>query len=310
MYSPYLRGKQFELLALREIAAELNEQEKGRLLPIIEPVKRSIRDAVTAFGAMRDGGLKFSVILNPSNGDFQRGDRHYYDLVRDALPANEEFWIPAYVLQDSEEDILGSIRNYGFSHIVAILPKNQEADKWQAFLANDFVQYIVVCNADSSSVYRRVSTLGKRLIRLDDCFQAEAKNANYRGKEEQFFNDKQSDYADRWYGFADFTTLPSSFIEGGLTPYVVAIHFTYHKDEYELWIHHFLSDSNPKGPENVQGKFFEAAAKVIPFFEGKDESSSPYIQAIGRYVEQQHYPGLGMLKKLSMKHHIAMMSRI
>lgn len=38
MYFPYLRGRQFELNALREFATEIGELDN--LLPIIEPVKQ------------------------------------------------------------------------------------------------------------------------------------------------------------------------------------------------------------------------------------------------------------------------------
>ena len=37
MYFPYLRGKQFELIALREFATQHPNAEK--IVPIIEPVK-------------------------------------------------------------------------------------------------------------------------------------------------------------------------------------------------------------------------------------------------------------------------------
>ena len=38
MYFPYLRGKQYELLALRDFAFE--SQCKEKVIPIIEPVKQ------------------------------------------------------------------------------------------------------------------------------------------------------------------------------------------------------------------------------------------------------------------------------
>ena len=37
MYFPYLRGKQFELIAIRELAEML--AASGKIIPIIEPVK-------------------------------------------------------------------------------------------------------------------------------------------------------------------------------------------------------------------------------------------------------------------------------
>lgn len=309
MYSPYLRGKQFEFLALRELSQELSLDNKNRLFPIIEPVKRSVRDAKNAFEALRSNQVKFAVILNPKNGDFQRGSRNYYELVKDSLPAGDDTWYPAYILYDKAELIEGSISHNSFEKIVAIVPKDVEIEDWKDFLSQGFVEYIVVLNAGSSSVQRKISRIGKRTIRLDDCFPLERRNDDYRGREDQYFNDQHHFYNRDWYGFGDYTTLPSSYIEGGLTPYVVAIHLTYKKDDEEYWVHHFLSESNPKGQENIQDKFYEAAKLVQPFFEHREERDSLSVHLIQKFIDEQHYPGLGVLKKLSMKHHISIMCR-
>ena len=40
---------------------------------------------------------------------------------------------------------------------------------------------------------------------------------------------------------------------------------TYQKDDDEIYIHHFVSDSN-MSTEDVRGKFVEAASKAEPFY--------------------------------------------
>ena len=50
MYYPYLRGKQFELIALREFAQQI--QKEFHVCPIIEPVKsglNSLKMAINLF---------------------------------------------------------------------------------------------------------------------------------------------------------------------------------------------------------------------------------------------------------------------
>ena len=311
MYSPFLRGKQFEFLALKELAKELPDSAKQNLFPIIEPVKRGVRDAKNAFQELLAQNLRFAVVLNPISGDFQRGDRNYYELVKDVLPTPSDVWMPAFQLIKGEETLINSVLDANhFDKFSLILPKDQLVDDWVNLLSDPRVQYIVVCNADSTSTRRKLNKTGKQLIRLDDNFTAEKKNADYIGKEDGFFTDQHFYYKlDSWTGFGDYTTLPSSFVEGGLTPYVVAIHFTYKLNTEEIRVHHFLSDSNPKGPENVQGKFAEAARKVMPFFSDKPEGNSRYIKRIQEFVDKQHYPGLGLLKKLSIEHHISLMAR-
>lgn len=57
MYFPYLRGKQFELIALRELVAL--PLDANRVVPIIEPVKRNLKSIETALKA-----LKISMLLS------------------------------------------------------------------------------------------------------------------------------------------------------------------------------------------------------------------------------------------------------
>lgn len=312
MYSPYLKGKQFEFLALRELASEFTVEEKEKVLPIIEPVKKSTRDALTAFKAMIDADWPFALVLNPHLGDFQRGGISYYGLVRECLESNIGKWIPAFVL-DKRDDVSRLVSEEGFDTVMAILPKDEDLDDWADFLKSDVVRYIVICNADSSSLLRKVRRLGgeKTLIRLDDCFRAELKNALYAGKEDQFFNDNHTVYLDDGLsGFADYTTLPSRFIEGGVSPTVVAIHMTYFKDADEIRIHHFLSDPKAKSNEDSPGKFYEAAKQIEPFFAAHPDSVTNDLRKLIQLVSDMHYPGLGSIKKYSMKHHITLMSRI
>jgi hypothetical protein len=66
MYYPYLRGKQFELIALREFADSYNNYA---IMPIIEPVKPTFNSMTLAINIMRDRGLRFALILNPQVGD-------------------------------------------------------------------------------------------------------------------------------------------------------------------------------------------------------------------------------------------------
>jgi hypothetical protein len=67
MYFPYLRGRQFELIALRELV------EKGvlsnRITPIIEPVKLS-STLVKTIEAYGENSKQLAIITNPNVGSF------------------------------------------------------------------------------------------------------------------------------------------------------------------------------------------------------------------------------------------------
>lgn len=67
MYYPYLRGRQFELIALREFA--LNHGDNSNVTPIIEPVKIKFNNMKLAIPKLIEGNVKFALILNPLVGE-------------------------------------------------------------------------------------------------------------------------------------------------------------------------------------------------------------------------------------------------
>ena len=66
MYYPYFRGKQYELIVIRE-QAEL--MAKHGITPIIEPVRKSFAALEKAIDALRKAGCAFILIGNPKCGD-------------------------------------------------------------------------------------------------------------------------------------------------------------------------------------------------------------------------------------------------
>lgn len=69
MYYPYFRGKQFELIAIRESADLL---KASGFVPIIEPVRESLGGLSKALGALTDAETQAVVIINPQHGDHKQ----------------------------------------------------------------------------------------------------------------------------------------------------------------------------------------------------------------------------------------------
>ena len=65
MYYPYVRGKQFELILLRDNAKLLAE---NNIHPIIEPVKKDFRALIRAITKMEEHKVNYTVIVNPQVG--------------------------------------------------------------------------------------------------------------------------------------------------------------------------------------------------------------------------------------------------
>lgn len=64
-----MRGKQFELIGLRELTPETLAPNKEMISPIIEPV----RDSSTLKSTIKefiDHGINFTIIINPQVGTF------------------------------------------------------------------------------------------------------------------------------------------------------------------------------------------------------------------------------------------------
>lgn len=307
MYYPYLRGKQFELLALREFAEANPDVE--HIVPIIEPVKSSINGLKTAIKVMKRDGMTFALVVNPNEGDFRRGGGDAF-LSAFSLCEDHDGWVPALLFNGNEEEIVSIIDRYALEDVMIIFKDGMDINNFNlSFLADGKVRYIVNGEPDSENAKRYVSSLnGKILIRLDDSFRVQRRNVDYMNRTDEPFTEVHRTFASHGFnGFADYTSLPKDFIDGGMLPYAVAIHLTYEKTSDEIYIHHFVSDTNDD-QSNVGRKFMEAAVKVRDFFE--DKPKTPSVDELISILEQDRYPGLGFLKKLSVKNHLELIHRI
>lgn len=300
MYYPYLRGKQFELIALREFAEEI--PTPSHVTPIIEPVKNSFYGLAKVADTLLAKNISFALILNPSDGDFKRETA---DLIENlpSLSINQN-WIPAFLFNGNLNDIQSLIDRHKLNHVMIVFPESFDLNfpGLADFLNSNYVRFIVA-NLDNDRRNKRFLTeSGKTIIRLDNQFNDKPRNADYLDVPEEKFTEEHRYYKDDGFdGFADYTTLPKSFKDSGMLPYAVAIHMTYIKSDDEIFVRHFVSDHN-FSTANIQGKFFEAASKLQKFF-----SSVPNTPAVANLIDllsANRYPGLGTIKKLSIKNHL------
>jgi hypothetical protein len=311
MYFPYLRGKQFELLALRDFAAGNQSYEK--VIPIIEPVKQQFGGLNTAISTMLGNGLRFAIILNPTDGDFKHPN--VKNDILESLPSlvgMHSGWIPAYIYNRNTNVLINHIAQNDLRQVMIILPNGADVndEELMEFLRNGNVAYIVNGNNRNRSTRARLLRLNKSLISLEDRFNNKARNADYADPDDEFFSDDFAYYnADGLYGFSDYTTLPKDFIEGGMMPYAIAIHLTYQKADDQIFVHHFVSDSN-FDQSNVHGKFHEAAIKIAPFYDNGIAHTLAVDELIEKANQEGGYPGLGYIKKLSILNHLELINGI
>ena len=265
MYFPYLKGRQYELLAIRELLSKNLLSKK--IIPIIEPVKVSstlLSTLETASSLKR----KIAVICNSNItmgfniNNTSEVDKEYLEILKNKniikvffLYRNLEKTLKVY--QDNEifEDV---------SEIMIICDNADYVEEYQKNFTNKKPKYTLIPNEN-----RFKRNIKENIILLDDKFEKKERNSDYLLNEDEFFSDDHLYYKeDDYKGFSDYSIIGKKFIDGGVAPYAVVIHMLYFDDKKNLRVHHFVSDSNSdiKNPAN---KFYEALKKLIKFNEKK-----------------------------------------
>ena len=148
--------------------------------------------------------------------------------------------------------------------------------------------------------------LGTRILVRDGCVDRK-RNRDYPDLPE-FFSDLHITYDEENVdGFGDFLMVGDDYAESGGPAYTVAIHLTFIDDDNDeaMYIQHFKSDRQ-NTPKDPAGKFQEALNKLVASVRVSDPKFYK-TEAIDEFCDlhdRGHFPGLGYVKKLSMKHHI------
>ena len=301
MYYPYLRARQFELIALRELALE---NKLSKITPVLEPVKSGFNNLNIAHKVFQDKNQNAFLIVNPFQGE-KAGDGK--DILDYIYQLNDSKYIVAFHYMDNSDYINRFIKEYNINECMIICLDNiSDEDGFKTLSNHVSVSHIMLLEPNKyRSLDRYIKSLNKKYIRLDDVFPKQQRNADYldilahKLTEEHLFY-KEDNYS----GFSDFTVLTSEYIEGGSTPRAVVIHLSYlnREAENQIWVRHFTSNSNDS-IANVQGKFAEAASKAVEFCNTYPLNNSAIVELSEIYNEER-YPGLGTVKKISIKNHL------
>ncbi|MFT6843616.1 MAG: hypothetical protein ACJASR_002400 [Psychroserpens sp.] len=305
MYYPFLRGRQFELIALRELAAEGVTQNV--IIPIIEPVKESINNLNLAFNIFEAVDQSIFLIVNPSVGEFPGDTDYYLNYIREK---ENIVFRPTFLYRNNASYINAKIAEYNLQNCM-IIGNNEISSEDTDFVAlvnTPEFTHVTIEDPDRNRELRRiVQESGKQFVRLDDLFEPQPRNSNFLDIETHRFSEEHKYFSqDGYNGFSDYTPLSSGYSDGGSTPRAVVIHFTYMNGQNQIWIKHFTSISNDS-IANIQGKFGEAANKAVIFCRAENLSNSA-ITELEDYYDRGHYPGLGTVKKISIKNHLNVVS--
>ncbi|MDB1145027.1 MAG: sce7725 family protein [Alcaligenaceae bacterium] len=304
MYFPYLRGKQFELIALRQLCSILTEDQLAKISPVIEPVKLSSTLSST-ISEMVNNGVNFNMIINPTVGDMCSQYKNIIDLLKSNTTSYTNYQV-AVILDSSTKNTVFEILDYiieqGMDTHFSLIHRTEIAsDKIEDIFKNQIVKYNLIDFSKTSRRYYRKFDPAT-LVSLDDYFQEEARNADYLDKESDFSNEFKFYKQDGFVGFSDFLTVGENYSEAGFLPRAVAIHLSYIENNDLIRIKHFVSDSNDN-TSDIAGKFAQAVEKLVTWCD-KTQYSSSGVKEFKKLYERGHFPGLGVLKKLSIINHI------
>ncbi|MGF6423751.1 hypothetical protein ABIE11_003275 [Lelliottia sp. 489] len=301
MYHPYFRGKQFELIAIRETAEIM---AKARITPIIEPVRETLNGLDKALKTICDVNGKAIVIVNPSYGDHSANGYNISQLLKDSFSDRDNISAGILLREDMDEGLIIKLLFEHKSHNPCFIHSGYAEPYSLSEKSKGLVSKHVFIENYCGKIYRKYFSDAERIL-LRDGFKKK-KNADYPPLE--IFSDLHITYPEEGMdGFGDFLIVGDEYSEGGGPAYAVAIHLTFLDKNKEniMYINHFISTTNDT-PTDPAGKFGQALTKLInklnhsqtQFFESSAIIEFRVLHANG------HFPGLGTVKKLSMKHHI------
>lgn len=304
MYYPILRGRQNELLAIKELlnASRLSD----KIVPIIEPVKLS-PTLVSTIKALKDANHDFVFIVNPQVGSFNIDARNsknqkYLENLKAIL--NDTNFLRGVIVNEKTPEKVEKMHQKGVidENIVSICTNPDSIKYYEATFNGSRSVKTVVPYASS---FRRIRD--NRII-LEDKFNKKNRNQDYIEDPDEFFSNDHIYYLeDRYIGFSDYSVIGEEYSESGFAPYAVAIHIVYFDASKELRVHHFVSKDNEDISDPAK-KFYQAVKQLVEW--NKNQSLNTIaIETFEKICEEQSYPGLGVVKKLSLMHHLELIGR-
>ncbi len=306
MYFPYLRGKQYEVLAVRESGF----LSGNRIVPVFEPTALS-RPTLDRFRTIATNGVKFSIIVNSASGAppprLSATIRELNKLEAD-LPGAV---LPAFEIRADQH--LSEVKRFAqtFKDRQCILVHRNHTHSRDALsrsikcLSRPAVQILLEGGAARNKV-KSLPAVGR--VILKDGFSRCARNADYPQRSD--FDDLLYTYRSLGFdGFSDFSIVGDVYSRSGGPAKQVAIHLT-ELHQATIVTNHFVSQTPPqKGID--EAKYFNALNQLV-FHTGDPPQPGFDTQGVLKYHQSnssRHYLGLGKLKQWSIMHHIEIIDR-
>lgn len=316
MYFPYLRGRQNELICIRELL------ELGKLSDKIVPVIEPVRFNATFFSTLSkfiERERKIILIRNPKVGSFKK---EYRDMkkniesetdekkkrkLQQTLDTYLEIWNSNYLIKGYivDESVLRRIldNELDVRELVLINVRKGNYDYYEEYGDRLAAKYTFIPKDEDFK-----DEVAGDVVVLEDGYVKEKRNVDYIDNPDVFFSRNHLVFAKRGYkGFSDYSIVGEEYEESGFAPLAIAIHIMYYGNKQELRVHHFVSDSNENSSDPARK--FEEAMKNMLAWEFFDDI--PKTEGLNRLVDCYNigkFPGLGVIKRYSLMHHMQMIN--
>lgn len=313
-YYPYFRGKQNELITIRDNARLL---KSAGFVPIIEPVKQSTSGLERAIDEVVKEDGACILIVNPNCGDHCADSTAIKKLINKDFASAASLSVGILLKSSmSANDVRALCEEYPSRDVTLIHYGFEEGSNLAQILINhtNVTRHVFIEDFCGKLYRKHFRDDGRSRILIRDGFQRR-KNREHGEHPSELFSDLHVTFGEESMdGFGDFLIVGDDYFESGGPAYAVAIHLTYidQKRDEAMYIHHFVSNRTDTQADPA-GKFEEALTKLVAEV---NKPSSPILRSVAveefldlhnnttKYHRVPHFPGLGYVKKLSMQHHI------
>lgn len=281
VYYPYFRGKQYDLLALKNLLE--SDMLSQSIQPIIEPVKQS-KTFWSLIELLVQKNHPCFIIDNPSAGDF---------LTDDGL--QELAAIPLRKARIVDQPI----ETYETQPDMFIIHQAEAA--LESDWSNNQLPTLV------SKEFRLLNHVQGPKIIMEDPFTRLPKNSFYTEYETELFSSRKKTYESLGFaGYCDFSIDSKIYYSSSYPSKRIAIHWLFPDDFGDLRIIHLVSDEDLAKQKE---KFLQVMVQLADH-EQLFPTQTLGLQLLQESVQQNKFPGMGIIRKASVMNHLELASRM
>jgi hypothetical protein len=310
MYFPVLHGAQNELLALEDAAVDVRTYRT--IMPVLIPLGKEsdLRRLTRLLKRYNRTNQPFCLVLNPRCCEGVANEAEIRSrLVNDVLRENRVYYPTLVATRTTRSSELAEFFQRFPDRDVCVFHEDEIADAnaLELLATTGTVRYNLFTQPGTGGTYRLCFPERTR-VRIEDPFE-KRNNADYPADEA--FTDSHMGYADDGLaGFGDYLIVGKKLAKG-FAPRAVTLHLTYRSPTGAVRIRHFVSD-RVQTTEDTAGKYLEAVRKLVAWSEANADLVA-FSGAVPRFRasrDEEHFPGLGTAKRLSIQHHLQLIARL